>query len=257
MKTLKELNVDFRQFLRNENIASKPYIYATLCSYFSFLCTIRATGKYKWINEENIQAVEFCLLFVTIFLCLYEIIAIHTESSKYASKLNTSTKLLSLTSLLKGIILTVCYIYFFSKFPIYKFEYDFGGASALVTASITSYLASLLFFLDSIYFYDFKLKQTLRQKKYQDANAFMVWYIIFGSIIFSYIENWDFERSSQFVVCTLVTIGYGNLAPKTSLGRFILILYGLIGFLVIRYYFIAFEDIVIDETVKLAIIPMP
>ncbi|XP_054263747.1 open rectifier potassium channel protein 1 [Macrosteles quadrilineatus] len=40
---------------------------------------------------------------------------------------------------------------------------------------------------------------------------------------------WTFYNSFLFVLCTLSTIGYGNLAPTTRQGRILDVMYGLIG----------------------------
>lgn len=40
---------------------------------------------------------------------------------------------------------------------------------------------------------------------------------------------WDFYHSLFFVITVVSTIGYGNLAPTTMLGRIVMIFYGLVG----------------------------
>ncbi|EFA02339.1 Open rectifier potassium channel protein 1-like Protein [Tribolium castaneum] len=42
-------------------------------------------------------------------------------------------------------------------------------------------------------------------------------------------SNWDFYHSLFFVITVVSTIGYGNLAPTTTLTRIVMIFYGLIG----------------------------
>ncbi|KAH3799837.1 hypothetical protein DPMN_153453, partial [Dreissena polymorpha] len=41
--------------------------------------------------------------------------------------------------------------------------------------------------------------------------------------------RWDFSGSFSFVVTVATTIGYGNLAPHTGIGKVVVIAYALIG----------------------------
>lgn len=46
---------------------------------------------------------------------------------------------------------------------------------------------------------------------------------------FCWVEGWGFDDSLYWVVSTLTTIGYGDLAPSTSLGKVLLIIFALPG----------------------------
>ncbi|XP_011315332.1 open rectifier potassium channel protein 1 [Fopius arisanus] len=56
-----------------------------------------------------------------------------------------------------------------------------------------------------------------------------------GKSVYNYTETeevplkWDFYNSFYFAYTVVSTIGYGNLAPTNSLGRILMIFYGLIG----------------------------
>ncbi|XP_076760976.1 open rectifier K[+] channel 1 [Xylocopa sonorina] len=56
-----------------------------------------------------------------------------------------------------------------------------------------------------------------------------------GKSVYNYTENetdllkWDFYNSFYFAYTVVSTIGYGNLAPTSMLGRILMIFYGLIG----------------------------
>eukprot|EP00033_Pygsuia_biforma_P004907 GCRY01005380.1.p1 GENE.GCRY01005380.1~~GCRY01005380.1.p1 ORF type:complete len:144 (+),score=20.07 GCRY01005380.1:114-545(+) len=46
-----------------------------------------------------------------------------------------------------------------------------------------------------------------------------------GATIFYYVEDWSYLDSVYFCVCTITTIGFGDLSPSTKLGRFLFVPY--------------------------------
>lgn len=58
--------------------------------------------------------------------------------------------------------------------------------------------------------------------------TFMV-FLLGGAAVYSSIEGWSFMDALYFTDYTLLTIGIGNFAPKTHLGRSLLFLYATIG----------------------------
>ena len=48
--------------------------------------------------------------------------------------------------------------------------------------------------------------------------VFMLFWLV-GAVIFHYVEGWSYFNSIYFCFLCLITIGYGEFAPKTSLGR--------------------------------------
>ncbi|KAI9507850.1 voltage-gated potassium channel [Russula earlei] len=59
------------------------------------------------------------------------------------------------------------------------------------------------------------------------AVFFTFWLI--GSVIFSKTENWGYGSAMYFCFIAFTTIGYGDLAPKTALGRSIFVVWALFG----------------------------
>ena len=56
-------------------------------------------------------------------------------------------------------------------------------------------------------------------------------FLIGGALIIAYFENLPFGDALYFSFVTGLTIGYGDIAMKTSLGRCVAILLGFIGVL--------------------------
>ncbi|UCD98793.1 MAG: two pore domain potassium channel family protein [Chloroflexota bacterium] len=61
--------------------------------------------------------------------------------------------------------------------------------------------------------------------------------LFIGSVIFHYLEGWNWIDSIYFVVITLTTIGYGDLTPTTSLTKLITIFYGINGVVLLLTFF--------------------
>ena len=149
-------------------------------------------------------------------------------------------------------LMLVCAVRYFVQYPPSQHTYDFGGISACISGFISSFVAFLFFAAHVLYFSQYSKPQTVRHRQYELAFALFVWSLAFGGMVFALIEGWDFDRGVQFTASTMLTIGYGDLAPKTVAGRIITILYFLFAFLILKYFFVSFEDIVIDETVKVS-----
>lgn len=51
----------------------------------------------------------------------------------------------------------------------------------------------------------------------------------FGTIMYKYLEEWDWVDCLYFSVVTLTTVGYGDFAPITTGGKLFTIFYILLG----------------------------
>jgi voltage-gated potassium channel Kch len=59
--------------------------------------------------------------------------------------------------------------------------------------------------------------------------AFTFTLIAAAALFYSLVEGWPYLDAIYFSVMTLATVGYGDLAPVTTLGRLFTIVYVLIG----------------------------
>lgn len=53
--------------------------------------------------------------------------------------------------------------------------------------------------------------------------------VVFGTLVFAWLEDWSYLDSFYFSVVTLATVGYGDFAPKTDMGKLLDVFFILNG----------------------------
>lgn len=69
----------------------------------------------------------------------------------------------------------------------------------------------------------------LKDREYRGllfASAFIV---VIGTVVYHFVEHWTWLDSLYFSVITLTTIGFGDFAPQTDIGKAFTIVYIVIG----------------------------
>ena len=69
----------------------------------------------------------------------------------------------------------------------------------------------------------------LRDKVYRDLVITTLVVLILGSVVYHYLEGWEWIDCFYFSVITLTTVGYGDFSPQTSGGKLFTIVYIIIG----------------------------
>ena len=57
----------------------------------------------------------------------------------------------------------------------------------------------------------------------------LVGLLAFGTVVYHFVEGWGWISSFYFTVCTITTVGYGDLYPTTELSRLFTALFALAG----------------------------
>lgn len=72
-----------------------------------------------------------------------------------------------------------------------------------------------------------------QEKSYKRKVLFAIFFavaiIFIGIFIFRRLEHWSYVDAFYFTTITLTTIGYGDVVPKTELGKIVASLFALIG----------------------------
>lgn len=66
------------------------------------------------------------------------------------------------------------------------------------------------------------------------SNVFF-FFIFGGGMFYAELEGWNARAAIDFAIVSLTTIGYGNMAPRTDLGKIFMYIYFPMGFAVVGY----------------------
>ncbi len=59
--------------------------------------------------------------------------------------------------------------------------------------------------------------------------AAMVSLLVTGTVVYHYIEDWSWTTSFYFTVCTVTTVGYGDVVPTSESSRLFTAFFALAG----------------------------
>ena len=66
--------------------------------------------------------------------------------------------------------------------------------------------------------------------------------VVTGALLYHWLESWNLLDSIYFVIITLTTIGYGDFAPKTPVGKAFTMVYVFIGLGVLAMFISAVAE---------------
>ncbi len=80
-----------------------------------------------------------------------------------------------------------------------------------------------------MYFWIITLRQALKEPEARGALRSAVVLLATGVIFYMLVEHWTFVDSLYFCVTTLTTVGFGNPAPTTDVGKLFTVVFVLSG----------------------------
>lgn len=75
-------------------------------------------------------------------------------------------------------------------------------------------------------------------------------YLLLGALVFSHIEGWEYLDAVYWADVTLLTVGLGDYAPETHLGRSLLIPFAIGGILVIGLVIGSIRSLILERGQK-------
>jgi hypothetical protein len=85
-------------------------------------------------------------------------------------------------------------------------------------------------------------------KRYAQCLVPIVVYVVMGAVSLGFVEGWDTSSSFYFAITTVTTVGYGDVAPKTVLGRLICVAYCPLSVLVLTNTGIQISNLMQSKT---------
>jgi hypothetical protein len=80
------------------------------------------------------------------------------------------------------------------------------------------------------------LLDVLKDRSSWPAFGWALLWILFGTLIYHYIEGWDIIDALYFCVVTLATVGYGDFTPTTPIGKIFTMFYIINGIGILLFF---------------------
>ena len=89
-------------------------------------------------------------------------------------------------------------------------------------------------------------RRAMRDKDFKGLLFLVLLLLLTGMFFYSRVEHWSLFNSLYFCVTTLSTVGLGNLAPQTVLGKTFTMIYILVGIGIL----LAFLNLIAKHTIE-------
>ncbi|KAI1184225.1 hypothetical protein F5B17DRAFT_433829 [Nemania serpens] len=124
------------------------------------------------------------------------------------------------------------------------------GLFAAVLYFIVASLMVITFWGASTGHYSKDFELTMSQRTLMLQTIAFLAYLLLGALVFSHIEGWLYLDAVYWADVTLFTVGLGDITPKTTLGRGLMIPYALIGIITLGLVIGSIRSLMLDRGKK-------
>ncbi|KAJ3114894.1 Potassium channel [Phlyctochytrium bullatum] len=178
-------------------------------------------------------------------------------------KIKWTTRLMLLGAFCQGLLSTILFIVLVTwtlttDTPASPSTYYFEGLVFCLLAAVTSLAVSAMGFyqlhLNRGQLYEWTLYQlSPSQRQVTLLLIATVSYIVVGGVLYGAVEGWDFDDATYWSVVTFTTIGFGDLVPRTVVGKLMLPPFASIGIVLVAFNIYAIREVVLElVTLQLA-----
>lgn len=122
------------------------------------------------------------------------------------------------------------------------------GIYAAILYFVVASLMSVTFWGASSGHFSKNFDLTASQRTLMLQTILFLMYLLVGALIFHYIEGWEYLDAVYWADVTLFTVGFGDFATTTHLGRGLLIPYALIGVISLGLVIGSIRSMILERT---------
>ncbi|KAK0523326.1 Potassium channel [Tilletia horrida] len=86
-----------------------------------------------------------------------------------------------------------------------------------------------------------------KQRELVIMTMLVLFYLSLGALMYSFMLHQNFESALYFVVCTLCTIGFGDITPKSTVSRIILFIYAPVGIVLVALVIATTRETILEQ----------
>ncbi|KJZ76964.1 hypothetical protein HIM_03841 [Hirsutella minnesotensis 3608] len=136
------------------------------------------------------------------------------------------------------------------EYPIGEYVWSqafYYGIWAAILYFVVASLMTVTFWGASSGHYSKDFELTASQRTLMLQTIMFLMYLLLGALVFSQIEGWIYLDAVYWADVTLFTVGFGDYAPTTNLGRALLLPYALIGIISLGLVITSIRSLILER----------